>query len=435
MAGSFSVSNLRCASLSGAHFEVDAVKPLGHVLAAASAAALFAGLPACGGGGDSDSLGPLWVATDVVVADVNGDGRNDVLTTAMYAPAGGAPREGRFLVYLQTTTAGVFAAPVDYKVGAYPWRMAIADIDGDKMPDVVITDADRDTAWLMLQDQARLGQFLAPQSLITAPYVSSPVIADLNGDGAPDVAIAGARQGLVIRYQDLANRGTFGPQVLLAMPNRPFTLAAGDIDGDGLDDVLAWGYTSPESAYPPTGGFAIAFQKPVGGFDVVGPLASTTGRNVYRAAIADLNADTRRDLFAFQTPWSSDFKAQLGAVPQAAMARAFDAPLYTSLAGVLGIDDAVLADLNQDGVPDAAVAGFFPTSGGVGAHLNLLMNGGQGYFALTAVIPMPLSVGRVSAGNLDGDGHNDIVLLGGDNECLVMFQVAPGSFAAPRALH
>lgn len=40
----------------------------------------------------------------------------------------------------------------------------------------------------------------------------------------------------------------------------------------------------------------------------------------------------------------------------------------------------------------------------------------------------------VLVADVDGDGRNDIVLLGGDDQCLVMFQSAPGMSLAPRAL-
>jgi len=221
------------------------------------------------------------------------------------------------------------------------------------------------------------------------------------------------------------------------LPGTPFNLAAGDVDGDGLADVLAWVYTNPAGVYPPTGELVVAYQMPGGGFDVAGPFARQTGQNVGRLAIADVNADGRRDLFAFETPFSSSDRTQLVAVPQTATARSFGAPVYTSLAGVQGRDDAVLADLNQDGVPDAAVAGFFPVGSPtvVESRTNLMMNNGLGAFALSAAIPMPASVSRVTAGDLDGDGRNDLVLLGAENQCLVLFQsTSPGTFLPPRAL-
>ena len=109
----------------------------------------------------------------------------------------------------------------------------------------------------------------------------------------------------------------------------------------------------------------------------------------------------------------------------------FGAPVTTSLAGLRGLDDAALANLTADSVPDAAVAGFFPE----GSRLNLLTNNGSGAFSLATATSMPIAVSRVAAGDLDGDGRSDIVLLGGSNQSLVMFQTAPGAFEAPRALH
>jgi len=410
-----------------------------RTLAVASATAVIAALIGCGGG-DID-VGPLWVETDVVVADIDNDGRNDVLTLAMVQAAGYGSEEGRFLAYLQTATPGVFAAPVTYSVGQYPWRAALADIDGDGRPDLVITDPGANTVWLVLQDAAHPGRFLAPQPLITGVHTYEAAVADLNDDDAPDVAAGGGATGLVVRYQDATIRGTFGPQLSVALPGRPSHLATGDVDGDGLTDVLAWVYTNPPGAWTPTGGLVVAYQEPAG-FDVSGLLAPQTGINVARLAIADVNGDGRGDLFAFETPFSTSYATQLVVVPQTAVARTFDPPVHTPLAGVQGRDDAVLADLNQDGVPDTAVAGFWPEPGGpyawpiVRSQANLLMNDGLGAFALHAAIPMPFPVSRVTAGDLDGDGRNDILLLGDDeNRPLVMIQSAPGVFQAPRALY
>lgn len=391
---------------------------------------------ACGGGGGDSDIGTLWVPTDVLVADIDGDSNADILTLAM-ASTGNGTEKGYLLVYQQTDTSGDFVAPETYEVGRYPWRAVLGDIDGDNAPDLVISDPTAGIVWLMLQNSSCSGQFLAPEVLLSGASYYAAVIADFNDDGVPDVAAAGQAQGLVIRYQDPTIRGNFEAQVAIPLPGRLFDLSAGDVDGDGLADVLAWVYTNPSGSYPPSAGFIVMYQKPAGGFDTSNLLAQQTGLNVDRLAIADVNADGKFDLFAFLTPFSSNYTAQLVVVPQTVSARSFGPPIYTSLASVSGIDDAVLADLDQDGLPDTAVVGFWPESGGplgypdIKSAVNLLVNTGQGAFTLSAATPMPFPVSCVSAGDLDGDGRNDIVLLGDDNQCSFMIQTDSGLFMEP----
>lgn len=387
----------------------------------------------CGGGGSSSVIGTVWVPTDVLVKDINGDGRNDILTLAMVSNGVGT-EQGYLQIRQQTNIPGIFAEPVTYAVGKYPWRVVIGDIDGDNAPDLVVSDPTAGIVWLMMQDGSNPGQFLAPEALISGASYYDAVIADLNNDGTLDVAAAGQMQGLIVRYQDPNNAGSFDAQVEIPVSGNLFNIAARDVDGDGLDDVLAWVYTTPAGVYPASAELRVMYQNSNGGFDSTNILPQQIGLNVGRMAITDLNNDGQLDLFAFLKPYSSDYTAQLVVVPQTNTARSFDTPIYTSLSNVKGIDDAVLADLDQDNVFDTAVAGFWPESGDVKSAVNLFINTGSGAFTFSTEISMPLSVSRIGANDLDGDGDNDIILLGSDNKCLVMMQTAPGTFSVPYAI-
>ena len=121
----------------------------------------------CGGGGggegDESWLYPLTVATDVVVRDVDGDGRNDVLTLEQLSRSA-SQKEGRLLVYRQAV-AGAFAAPDVYVVGTYPWRLVVADLDGDGADDLLVTDVEEFNAWVLRQARDNRGHFGAASLL------------------------------------------------------------------------------------------------------------------------------------------------------------------------------------------------------------------------------------------------------------------------------
>lgn len=403
-------------------------------------------LASCGGsGGDGsgpdDWLYPLTVPTDVTIADLDGDGRQDVLTLEQLATSE-TDRKGRLVYYRQTDT-GAFAAPVVTLVGTYPWHFAIADLDGDGAPDIVIIDAGTDSAWLLWQDGVQRGRFEPPLQLATDIHGYDPVIADLNGDGAPDIALPGrgsppALATVRILYQDPSNAGNFLPAADLPMPGNTAHVAAGDLNQDGRSDLVASVLTSGGGTTPPT---ILLGYRPQLADGTLGPFtspASHAGLNVARLAVADYDGDGAYDLFTYLTPYSSQYTATFTVVLQDVLPGTFLVASNTRLDGVRGLDDAAFADLNRNGLPDAAVAGFFPTGSPstVKSQVNLFTQSGGGLFAPTAVHEMPVAVSRIAAGDLNGDGAMDLVGFAGADGCVVLLQSAttPGVFSPPRPL-
>ena len=73
----------------------------------------------------------------MTVGDLNGDGRPDLIVS-------GYAGSGPLAVLLNTTPVGAstpsFAPPLIYPTGAYPHTPAVADLNGDGRPDLVVTD-------------------------------------------------------------------------------------------------------------------------------------------------------------------------------------------------------------------------------------------------------------------------------------------------------
>lgn len=392
-----------------------------------------------GGGGEVSWLYPLWVPTDIVLADIDHDGRNDILTATMLSRSS-ASREGHIDVYRQIDQ-GNFSGPDTYVVGENPWHLDVIEIDDDGLPDLLVTDPDLENFQLLLQNPDSIGEFLPPSQIAANIYSYTTAVADFNDDGATDIAIGEvsnmsvASNRVVMLYQDPSQPGAFLPPEDFIMPgtSTPY-VTTGDIDDDGLADLFAWINIEP-SGNTPNGLLAFSLQQPDGSLGPVTTLAPQTGLNVDYLAIADYDGDGANDLFAFFRPFSSNYKAKLTVLLQEAVPGTFGAPVDTSLAGIKGIDDAVVADLNDDGRPDFAVVGFFPEGSPsvIYSRLNIFLQSVNGAFSFTDYYSLPINGSIVAAGDINNDGLNDLAVLGGDNEgvYLLQSQAAKGTFISP----
>ncbi|MCU0938229.1 MAG: VCBS repeat-containing protein, partial [Burkholderiaceae bacterium] len=148
----------------------------------------------------------------VAIADIDGDGRTDiVVANAGNAPAGGTG--GASLTLLrQTSASGFTATSITVADGAR--RLAIADLNGDGLADVAVVSLVYQAQNLpsritvLLQSAASRG-VLVPGGVYDGPYSGNFIaIGDLNADGLNDIAI---NDGPVVLLQRAASLGTFEP--------------------------------------------------------------------------------------------------------------------------------------------------------------------------------------------------------------------------------
>ncbi len=180
--------------------------------------------------------GANWVA----VGDLNGDGTPDIAFTDAVGvkvllhtgAAGSITYAAPVAVFTQSANAGVSGANL----------IAIADVNGDGLNDLVITDpgpiGSPPTVNILLQNAASHGQFLAPVSypLQVNGFPKSITVADVNGDGHLDIVIGGTSSVSVL-LQDAALPGAFLAAANYAATNAN-EVAVADVNGDSLVDIL-----------------------------------------------------------------------------------------------------------------------------------------------------------------------------------------------------
>ncbi|MBK8792973.1 MAG: VCBS repeat-containing protein [Holophaga sp.] len=168
----------------------------------------------------------------VAVADLTGSGSKDLVV---------AMANGKVAVLLHGPVAGTFLSPVDYTTGADPVAVKIADVDGDSHPDILTANYSNGTGGLSIlrQNAATPGTFLAAQTLDTGDYASAGLaIGDLDGDGHPDVVVANAGLpgypgSVAVFRQDPAHAGVFPEPDLYRGYYGPLSVAIADLKGDG----------------------------------------------------------------------------------------------------------------------------------------------------------------------------------------------------------
>lgn len=190
----------------------------------------------------SVAVGKSTVA--VAIGDVNGDGKQDFVVSTQDNNGNGDVE-----VLLQDAAhLGSFLPPTEFAAGAQPEALKLADVNGDHLLDVIVanlgTPSNPDTASVsvLLQDPTHLGSFLAPTNYPTGARSQDVAIGDLNGDGKPDLVVANAGRlsttgSVSVLLQDSGRPGFFLPAVNYAGVLQPLSVAIADLNGDGKPDI------------------------------------------------------------------------------------------------------------------------------------------------------------------------------------------------------
>ncbi|RAK63811.1 FG-GAP-like repeat-containing protein [Hymenobacter edaphi] len=191
-----------------------------------------------GGFANTQTTSALPTATPAIglaVADINGDGNLDVLTTnGAYTPT----TAGRTVSVRLGDGTGNLLGTTDLPIGPNNCSLAVADVNNDGQLDLVLADLVQNTL------QVRLGNGSGDFAPAGAPVAvggrpTSLVLSDLNHDGLLDVATANAADNTVsLSLGTGTGRFAAATTLPLTAGRTPVKMLAADVDGDADLDLL-----------------------------------------------------------------------------------------------------------------------------------------------------------------------------------------------------
>jgi hypothetical protein len=177
-------------------------------------------------------------ASSVAVGDMNGDGRIDIAATGR--------DEGDDKVYVimqekEPAPPGVFISITAYPVGFKPVAVIAADLNGDTLLDLAIVNEGLDvgSVSVMLQDNSMPGTFMAQEQYTTGRGSDDIDVGDLNGDLLPDLVVSNKdEENISLLFQDALVPGRFEPAETLPIKKRIINdVIIGEFTGDLLLDI------------------------------------------------------------------------------------------------------------------------------------------------------------------------------------------------------
>jgi hypothetical protein len=401
------------------------------------------GLNASGGSTDWRKEGlrrfraPGLVPLDVVAVDLDGDGREELISVHGYDTSYG-------VLGSYDVSTGHFALRDSEYAGQTPVALAVGDTDGDGRPDLVVANRDaRRVSILPGTGLARSGKAVFNEARRT-PVGDNPLsvaVGDLDGDGMPEAVSAdGSAAGLSLL---LNQHGLIQERRELPLGPSPSVVRLSDIDADGDLDVICL-------ARPGSSARLMVLENR-GGATFASPLAIDPRRDLASLEAGDLDGDGIAELIACDPLGgqvlvvtsrgkpgdqllleSSEFA--LGPSPTAACVlvtesgeRLLAVAHATTPASVSlhGLGDGGLVPrgrIELEGSPVDLVAGAF--AGSRGQHLALLARrqagAMQGFVQVIEITPdgprlasridVGLSASELVAGDLDGDGRDDLAI-------------------------
>jgi len=328
--------------------------------------------------------------TSVATADVNGDGKQDLIS---------ANFNDNTLTVLTNNGSGVFVLASTPGVGSNPGWVTAVDINGDGKPGLVSANYYGNSLSVLTNNGS--GSFVNAGTYPVGQYPRQVAAADMNGDGKLDLVCASEGANTLSIYTNGGNGGFVLSGTLSVGSGAGYVLAT-DVNGDGKVDLISANYndnTLTVLTNNGSGGFVLAATPAVGS----GPR---------QIATADINGDGKVDLI------NANFNDNTLTV------------LTNKGGGAFGL----AATLNVGNGPVSVVATNFSSSGKVDLAcvnyydntLTVLTNNGNGVFILGPTLNVGNGPWPIAAADLNGDGRLDLICANTlDNTLSVLLNSTP----------
>ena len=366
---------------------------------------------------DTISTSLSFNAGDVVVGDVEGDGRLDIAWVHSYQatvlrglPLGGFgdrrqfPLPARGSDPLDGRLTGEEAVPLKIDSGLVALnRTTAGDFDGDGTTDLAVAL------------ETELSLFYGSDS-VELPFCEEPerlAMADLNGDGYDDLLAWPCELGFVagVGYQLSDGAGGFGSIAGLAAES-PMDVGVADLDGDGVVDVAVATEFGGPTLYRGLGDGV--FEESSAGPNVATPSSAIVA--------VDLDLDGHVDLA---------LAGGLENLPELLLLfgngdLTFQAPVVIDLeaAGASGVEAMITAELNGDGKPDLLTAN--PDN----QTMTIIRSLPSGEYQRFSVLTFGATA-AVGAADFNRDGRVDLAAVTGSDAVRIAFGNANGLYDLP----
>jgi hypothetical protein len=348
-------------------------------------------------------------AAGLVAADFNGDGKKDV--AVVNTPPCTAPCSGKVTVFPGTGST-YFNPGKSYTIGMHGSAIAVGDVNGDGVLDLVVTNATPgDAADVSVLLGIKGGGFQSARNYTLGSLSNDAFLVDMNKDGKLDLVEDG---GIALGKGD----GTFGP--LKPFPDgivfgRPesylFTthLAVGDLNGDGVPDVAA-SYMPPDN--PDFAQVWVLLNDGKGNltgtqlndsngivFEVTGvAIGKLQGGSINDIVLANNGADSNGVSYGDAVIFMGDGKGNFT-----------ESNDYGEITEGGGVGTVTVADFNHDGINDIGLTSLDEFVVLLGQKAGSSAYGGSSVFPITSGSSTnPQS--NLAVADFNGDGWPDVVL-------------------------
>ena len=348
---------------------------------------------------------------------VTGTTQNDFTNPVFYTVTA---EDNSTVTYTVTVTCPMFLDYVVIPTGSWPEAVAIGDVNNDGRNDVVLTtsynnDAANDYKIFVFLQNAAGGLDPPVKYATSCSYGNRPetvAIGDINNDGRNDVVIGCSGSGIEVFLQN--NSGTLNSGIFYTS-NDSNKIRIADLNNDGLLDIvgIGWGTNTASVWLQNSSGTLnspVVYNVTHGGYDDL--------------EVGDVNNDGLTDIIVMS---GQGLNPNLGVLTQKPNGT-FNAPVYYSVSNPVTANTlthgVAVGDINGDHLNDIVV-----TYGGNSPYANIgvfsqntsgTLNPVASYSSLDC--PEPIEIADVT-----GDGRKDIIVLhGGWNAVGIYQQSASG---------